>query len=127
MEEELKKAFPSIIERELSPSYIEKHPNPIWDVPEISLLKAIPLYMLWCVENKGNEGALVFEGTISALNNYARARNSEIQWQNFKYQCTEKQIEVVILFLIWCRENLILDYEPELSRAIKNWQGVSGS
>jgi hypothetical protein len=125
MKEELQVAFPTIRDKELSDSYIEEHPDPMWDVPEIPLIRAIPLYMLWCIENRTSEGALVIDGTIQALNKYGRAKNAEIEWQNFRFKCNEHQIEAVLKFLYWCKNSLVLDYEPALSRAIKNWKNIN--
>jgi len=124
MREDLIKAFPSIVQKELSDEYIEEHYDLMWDVPDIPLIRAVPLYMLWCVDHQKDEGELVFDNTISALNNYSRAKKPSTEWQDFKFSCSQIQIEVVRTFLQWCKSDLILDYEPSLSRAIKNWQAV---
>lgn len=113
--EELFAAFPSLVNEELSDSYIEENPDPIWSVPNIPLIRAIPLYMLWCTKYSDEEGQLVFSGTISALNKYARATNKEIPWQDFKFQCNREQAKVVLNFLIWCKDNLTLSYDPDIS------------
>ena len=125
MREELIKSFPSLAEKELSDEYILSHTDLMWDVPAIPLINAVPLYMLWCVDNSSNEGELVFDNTISALNKYARSKESEDNANDFRYTLTNKQLQTVINFLIWCSKNLMLDYEPSLSRAIKNWQAIS--
>ncbi|OZG72314.1 hypothetical protein BTA51_16400 [Hahella sp. CCB-MM4] len=126
MREELIKAFPSLAERGLSEVYIENHPDIMWDIPEISLDRAVPLYMLWCVDHMKEEGSLVFDNTISALNKYARVKNHTANDQNFRFLCDHNQIEVVRTFLRWCRDSLVLDYEPMLSRAIRNWDSDGG-
>tara|TARA_B100000745_G_C20132989_1_gene388282 strand:- start:10 stop:327 length:318 start_codon:yes stop_codon:yes gene_type:complete len=97
----------------------------MWDVPEIPLDRAVPLYMLWCIEHKNDQGSLVFDQTISALNKYARAKSSSAKYRNFKYLCSEELISTVQVFLDWCKSELLLDYDPTLSRAIKNWAAVS--
>ncbi len=125
MREELRSAFPSIDEKALSDEYIKEHPDLMWDIPKIPLIQAVPLYMLWCVDHATEEGELVFDYTISALNKYARAKEPSIEWQDFKFVCSLNQIEVVRQFLQWCQTNLEQDYEPSLSRAIKNWQAVN--
>jgi hypothetical protein len=124
MRDDLIRAFPSIIQKELSDEYIEEHYDLMWDVPDIPLIRAVPLYMLWCIEHPKDEGALVFDNTISALNNYSRTKKPSAEWQDFKFSCNQIQIEAVKQFLQWCETELILDYEPSLSRAIKNWQSV---
>jgi hypothetical protein len=125
MRTELIEAFPCLTVRELSDGYIESHPDPIWDIPPIPLIRAIPLYMLWCVEHKSEEGELRFDNTISALNKYARARRPSVEWQDFRFSCTVKQVAAVKSFLYWCQSELLLDYDPILSRAIKNWESIS--
>ena len=125
MREELISAFPSVTEKEYSDAYIESHTDLMWDAPKISLLRAVPLYMLWCVEHKEDEGSLVFDNLIAALNKYARAKDPSIEWQNFKYLCSHEQVVTVRNFLQWCRESLMFDYDPTLSRAIKNWSAVN--
>lgn len=125
MIEILKEAFPSLVEKGLSEEYIKDHPDPVWDVPPLPLIQAIPLYMAWCVEHSSEEGELVIEGTISALNEYSRAKDPRAEWQNFKFSCNAEQITAVIDFLRWCHSCLLLDYEPALSRAINNWEAVN--
>jgi len=125
MRKELVKAFPSIAEKELSDEYIEEYYDLMWDVPEIPLIRAVPLYMLWCVDHATEEGKLVFDNTISALNEYSREKEKGSGSQGFKFSCNEIQIKAVILFLQWCKTGLMLDYEPSLSRAIKNWQAFN--
>ncbi len=124
MREELIMSFPSLAEKELSDEYILNHTDLMWDIPDIPLIKAVPLYMLWCIDNSTNEGELVFDNTIRALNNYARAKDPENETINFRHSLTSEQVKTVINFLFWCDKNLMLDYEPTLSRAIKNWQNV---
>jgi len=124
MYETLEKAFPCLRDKELTDEYIEAHPDPVRDVPPIPLIRAVPLYMQWCVTHKSEEGELVFDYTISALNKYARARSDEPEQQNFRFACNEEQRAAVIIFLNWCRESLTLDYEPSLSRAIRNWEAA---
>lgn len=121
MIETLKAAFPSIEEKLFSNQYIKEHSDLMWDVPDVPLIKAVPLYMLWCVENNKDEGELVFSNTIGALNTYAREKSSR---KGFKSACNKVQVEAVLLFLDWCKNSLLLDYEPTLSRAIKNWSNV---
>ena len=125
MRSELIEAFPSLTEGELSDDYIASHPDPIWDIPPIPLIRAIPRYMLWCVEHKSEEGGLVFDNTIAALNKYARAKSPSVEWQDFRFAVTAKQIEAVKSFLQWCQSDLVLDYDPTLSKAIKNWESIS--
>ena len=125
MREELRNAFPSIDEKTLSDEYIKEHPDLTWDIPDVTLIQAVPLYMLWCIENATEEGELVFDYTISALNKYARAKEPRIEWQDFKFSCNQEQIITVRQFLQWCKTELTQDYEPSLSRAIKNWQTVN--
>ena len=123
--DQIKKAFPSVVEKDLSDEYIRTHTDPMWDTPPIPLIRAIPLYMLWCVEHSSEENELIFDYTISALNKYARAKTPDIEWQNFRFHCTPEQIEAVKAFLYWCQTSLSHDYEPTLSRAIKNWESIS--
>jgi hypothetical protein len=125
MRDKLLSAFPSLADKELSDEYIANHPDLMWDVPEIPLHRAVPLYMLWCIEHKNDQGSLVFDQTISALNKYARAKSPSAKYRNFKYLCSEEQISTVQVFLDWCKSELLLDYDPTLSRAIKNWAAVS--
>jgi len=127
MQEELIKAFPSLAEKELSDEYIEEHYDLRWDIPEIPLIRAVPLYMLWCVDHEAEEDKLVFDNTISALNEYSREKENGSGSQGFKFSCNEIQIKAIILFLQWCKADLMLDYDPYLSRAIKNWQAISNS
>lgn len=127
MHEDLIKAFPSVAEKELSDEYIEEHYDLMWDIPEIPLIRAVPLYMLWCINHATDEGELVFDNTISALNKYGRAKESSNSSQDFKFSCNQLQVKVVRKFLKWCDTNLELDYEPSLSRAIKNWEVVNQS
>ncbi len=122
MRERLIEAFPSLKDKELSDEYIESHPDLMWDVPELPLINAVPLYMLWCLEHSADEGSLVIENTIGALNKYARAKDPSVTSQNFVFSCTQHQKAIVQEFLYWCEDTLILDYEPMLSRAIKNWE-----
>jgi len=124
MREKLFNAFPSIAERELSDEYIKEHYDLMWDIPKIPLIRAVPLYMLWCINHATEEGELVFDNTISALNNYSREKNER---EGFKFLCNGEQIAVISEFLQWCKTNLILDYEPSLSRAIKNWKALNKS
>lgn len=119
--QELTEAFPSIESRELSDIYIREHSNLLWSVPEIPLIKAVPLYMLWCIEHFSDEGELVFDETIQALNTYSREKSPK---DTFKSACSKKQVEYILSFLYWCKTSLLLDYEPSLDRAIKNWSEV---
>lgn len=124
MREELIKSFPSLAEKELSDDYILSHTDLMWDIPSTPLISAVPLYMLWCIDNSSDEGELVFDNTISALNKYARAKDAENIANNFRFTLSGIQIQTVINFLFWCSNNLMLDYDPTLSRAIKNWQAL---
>jgi len=125
MIEALQEAFPSLSERGLSEEYIQTHPDPVWDVPPVPLIQAIPSYMAWCVEHSSEEDELVFEGTIRALNEYSRAKGPDAEWMNFRFSCNPKQVSAVVAFLRWCQSCLLLDYEPVLSRAIGNWEAVN--
>lgn len=125
MREKLIHAFPSLTAVDLSDDYIASHPDLMWDIPPIPLIRAVPLYMLWCVEHEQEEGELVFGYTIAALNKYSRATSPNIEWQNFRFSLTTEQIDAVKLFLHWCESTLKQNYEPMLSRAIKNWGGFS--
>tara|TARA_R110001599_G_C11753787_1_gene609370 strand:- start:111 stop:509 length:399 start_codon:yes stop_codon:yes gene_type:complete len=125
MRKELIQAFPSTTLAELSDDYIESHPDLMWDIPEIPLIRAVPLYMLWCIKHPTKECELVFDNTISALNKYARAKSPDNASQDFKFVCSQEQINAVINFLNWCKTSLVFDFEPTLSRAIKNWQAVN--
>ena len=53
----------------------------MWDVPKVPLIRAVPLYMLWCIDHPTEEGELVFENTINALNNYSRAKKTSVEWR----------------------------------------------
>lgn len=81
MLDHIKKAFPSVVKKELSDDYIRAHTDPMWDTPPIPLIRAIPLYMLWCIEHSSEENELIFDYTISTLNKYARAKTPDIEWQ----------------------------------------------
>ena len=122
MREELINAFPSVAEKELSDEFIEENYGLLWIDPNLPLIKAVPLYMLWCIDHETEEGKLVFEETINALNEYSREKNQNNRSLGFKFSCNEIQQKVVVQFLQWCKSNLMLDYEPSLSRAIKNWK-----
>ena len=65
MREELVEAFPSLVEKELSDEYIKGHPDLMWSLPMIPLNRAVPSYMLWCIDHVLEEGELVFDNTIS--------------------------------------------------------------
>ena len=127
MREDLIRAFPSIAAKELTDEYIEGHNDLMWDIPKVPLIRAVPLYMLWCIDHATEEGELVFDYTISALNTYAREKKSVNESQGFKFSCSQIQIKVIRQFLHWCKTDLMSDYEPSLSRAIKNWQAVNKS
>ena len=99
MLQKLIQAFPSIKAKELSDKYIESHPDLMCDVPAIPSIRAVPLYMYWCVEHKQEEGSLIFVNTISALNNYSRIKDSKLGYQDFKFSCDSKKIETIVLFL----------------------------
>jgi len=122
MREKLIVAFPTVAEKQLSDDYIKEHPDLNWDVPNIPLVRAVPLYMLWCIDHASQEGELVFYYTISALNTYAREKYTAPE--GFKFACNQLQIETVRHFLQWCTLELEQDYDPSLSRAIKNWKLV---
>lgn len=79
MRDILLKAFPSVENKELSDDYIRAHPDPMWDVQPIPLIRAVPLYMLWCVEHRADEGQLVFDHTIGALTKYARVMDPRLE------------------------------------------------
>ncbi len=123
MREELIKSFPLFSEKGLSDEYALNHIDLMWDIPNISLVKAVPFYMLWCVDNLPNEGELVFGNTINALNKYARAKDRDNKSTNFRYLLTNQKIKTVINFLVWCGKSRILDYEPILSRANQKLAG----
>ncbi len=125
MRENLIEAFPSVTDKELTDSYIEDHNDLMWYIPDIPLIRAVPLYMLWCIDHSTEEGALVFDNTISALNKYSRSNKPSNTSQNFKFSCSKLQVQVVMQFLQWCKTSLVSDYEPTLSRAIKNWRAVN--
>jgi len=118
VKEELLASFPSLHNRELSEDYIKEHSYLLWDIPEVPLIRAVPLYMLWCLENSSDEGELVFDDTIRALNTYARENPPN---DIFKSTCDKKQVKTILSFLNWCKKDLTLDYEPSLDRAINNW------
>lgn len=115
------KAFPACHNPQLSNDHIVKHQNLVWDIPDIALIDAVPLYMLWCVDHPEDESELIFSDTIAALNTYARVKDPNNTSLNFRFHCNEEQINCVQHFLKWCQSALILDKEPTLSRAIKNW------
>jgi len=121
--EKLFSTFPSVVEKELSDEYIKEYPDLMWDVPSVPLLRAVPLYMLWCIDNSSQEGELVFDYTISALNTYAREKSTDPE--GFKFACNILQSQTVLQFLEWCQTDLGQDYDPSLSRAIKNWRAVN--
>lgn len=121
--ERLIAAFPTVVEKELSDKYITEHPDLMWDIPRIPLIRAVPLYMFWCMNNASQEGELVFDYTIGALNTYAREKNTAPE--GFKFACNALQIQTVIHFLKWCQNDLGQDYDPSLSRAIKNWNATN--
>lgn len=123
----LHNAFPSLTEQALSDAYIQAHPNPEWDLPPIPLIQAIPFYMAWCVSHATEEGSLIFDYTISALNMYARAKDPALVWQNFRFHCDPTQTAAVLCFLYWCRDHLSVGYEPSLSRGIRNWEKLISS
>lgn len=105
MREELIMLFPSIAEKELSDEYILNHTDLLWDTPEIPLIRAVPLYMLWCVENSNREDELIFDNTISALNTYARAKDPENETNNFRYSLDRDQAQMIVNFLFWCKKH----------------------
>jgi len=127
MRDKLLKAFPSLLDKELSDEYIENHPNLMWDVPEIPLNRAVPLYVLWCVEHHNKDEYLIVDDTISALNKYAREKDSSTGNLSFKQSCNKTQVEVILEFLEWCKNSACLDIESMLSRGIKNWNAVHQS
>ena len=119
MKNKLLQAFPPLNKKEFSDKYIEEHPNLMWDVPEIPLDRAVPLYILWCVEHAFKDKFLILDDTIAALNKYSREKSGE-----FRSSCSSYQILVILDFLKWCKDHEETNIEPVLSRAIKNWERV---
>jgi hypothetical protein len=125
MIEDLKSVFPSIKDEELVDDYIVEHPNLQWDAPEIPMIRAVPLYMHWCLRNPDKESELVFSDLIAALNAYARSKAGCSASMNFALECSFEQSKVVLAFLDWYKRSLLLDYDPVLDRAIRNWETVN--
>jgi len=92
LRDELIEAFPSVLEKELSSQYISEHSDLMWDVPKIPLIRAVPLYMLWCLDHSDDEDHLVFDNTIRALNTYAREKGNVSKKGLFKFDCSPTQM-----------------------------------
>jgi hypothetical protein len=105
----------------VSDEFITSHPNLMWLDEEINYMVYVPIFMVWCLLNKHDEGILVYDHTISALSEFGRCKNRHLNHLNFKFLCNTEQKELVYQFLIWCRSKLSLPYEKQLDRTIKSW------
>ncbi|HEY9032050.1 MAG TPA: hypothetical protein VIM93_11870 [Kangiella sp.] len=111
------------VKEPLPDALIEANSAPFFDLDEdISLV--IPSYMAWCLKHDHSDGNLVIDGTISALSEIGRVKNTEHSYYKFKSGCSEKQTGLIIEFLEWTLLFDILNHE-QIERAIKQWRKTS--
>ena len=102
--------------------FICENDDLMWIKSKINYMVYVPSYMLWCLKNRERDGNLICDNTISALAEYGRAKDSNNEYLNFKFLCSNQQKELVSLFLSWCSNNLEFCNKEQIERSIKHWQ-----
>lgn len=119
--ESITNAFQAVLANPtLSDVQIRRTHDPMELDTEISLIEAVPCYMLYCVKYP-EEDSLVAYSTVNALAEYGRAKNSANNYLNFKFQCDDQQRKAVVEFLLWAKGAPCFEDEDQIERALKNW------
>jgi hypothetical protein len=122
--DQLTEAFPEADVPAMDDAFIRAHPN-VMELPgPIDLLRVVPVYMLWCVDHP-DDPALVSDFTLRALAEYGRCKQPALEHLNFRYRCSQRQIDAVSTFLAWAFEAMPFHDEAQLERALLRW--ASGS
>lgn len=103
-----------------SPGDIEACADQLLHGPTADLLKTIPAYMAWCLNNPEST-ALVIDYTVDALANTGRVKSPAPSWLDFKHRCSTEQRQVVADFLRWCLDTDRLVDRKQTERALKHW------
>jgi hypothetical protein len=105
----------------LSDMFINANPDLLSLEDGLDYLIYVPSYMIWVLRNRELDGNLNCDYTILALAEYGRAKDSENEFLNFKYRCSKSQKSQIVLFLIWCKENLKFCDNAQIQRSLKHW------
>ncbi|AND70275.1 hypothetical protein ATSB10_28210 [Dyella thiooxydans] len=116
----LTEAFPEADVSAMDDAFIRAKLN-IMELPApVDLLRVVPLYMLWCVRHP-DDPALVSDFTLRALAEYGRCQQPGLEHLNFRYRCSQRQIDAVSAFLAWAAEALPFRDDVQLERARRRW------
>jgi hypothetical protein len=88
--------------------FIRSNEDIMWIKEEVDLAKYVPSYMYWVAKHGADENSMVSDHTLAALAEYGRCKDGDIKHLNFKYLCNLRQKEVVINFLKWPNEFVII-------------------
>lgn len=117
-------AFPEADVPAMDDAFIRANPN-VMELPApVDLLRVVPLYMLWCVRHP-DDPALASDFTLRALAEYGRCKQPSLGHLDFRYRCSQRQIDVVAAFLAWASEALPFHNQGQLERTRQRW--TSGS
>lgn len=118
--DQLTEAFPEADVSAMDDAFIQANPN-VMELPEpVDLLRVVPAYMLWCV-NHPDAPALVSDFTLRALAEYGRCKQPAFEYLNFRYRCSQRQIDAVSAFLAWASETVPFHDDVQLERARLRW------
>ncbi|WP_440877635.1 hypothetical protein [Thalassotalea sp. PLHSN55] len=106
----------------VSDSFISENEDLMWIKSEINLMHYVPSYMIWCIKYNNSADNLVCDYTINALAEYGRRKETSSNYLNFKSKCSPKQTVIIVQFLNWCLNNLLICDKEQIERSIKRWQ-----
>jgi len=116
----LTEAFPEADISMLDDAFIRANPN-VMELPaSVDRLRVVPVYMLWCL-NHPDDPALVSDFTLHALAEYGRCKQPALEHLNFRYRCSQRQIDAVAAFLAWASEAVPFRDDVQLERAHRRW------
>ncbi len=120
--EKIQKAFHSSLSGSIpTDEYIEANTSILEIVGSPDPFSLVPAYMLWCLKRPMTP-SLVPDGTISALAEYGRSKDTQNPSLNFKFRCSEAQSSAVVAFLKWCEHGAPFSNQNQIERALRNWQ-----